>query len=117
MTVRGAIVDAAVRRFEAWSPPPRSSIGGVRERSPCCASAGTRRRALPAPPKSWAAGRPLDVRTRDDHQSTGLRKAYAGQDAVRGISVDVARGEVFGFLGLNGAGKTTTIEILEGYRA
>ncbi len=46
----------------------------------------------------------------------GLRKAYGGQEAVRGIDFEVAAGEVFGFLGPNGAGKTTTIEILEGYR-
>jgi ABC-2 type transport system ATP-binding protein len=46
-----------------------------------------------------------------------LRKTYRGRDAVRGVSFDVAPGEVFGFLGPNGAGKTTTIEILEGYRA
>jgi ABC-2 type transport system ATP-binding protein len=46
----------------------------------------------------------------------GLRKAYGGQEAVRGIDFEVAVGEVFGFLGPNGAGKTTTIEILEGYR-
>ncbi len=41
---------------------------------------------------------------------------YGLNEAVRGISFDVASGEVFGFLGPNGAGKTTTIEILEGYR-
>ena len=35
---------------------------------------------------------------------------------MRGISFEVARGEVFGLLGPNGAGKTTTVEILEGYR-
>jgi ABC-2 type transport system ATP-binding protein len=46
-----------------------------------------------------------------------LRKTYGRRDAVRGLSFDVAPGEVFGFLGPNGAGKTTTIEILEGYRA
>ncbi|MGE3793607.1 MAG: ABC transporter ATP-binding protein [Dehalococcoidia bacterium] len=46
----------------------------------------------------------------------GLRKAYGAFEAVRGIDLDVARGEVFALLGPNGAGKTTTVEILEGYR-
>jgi ABC-2 type transport system ATP-binding protein len=45
-----------------------------------------------------------------------LHKSYGPVDAVRGLSFDVARGEVFGLLGPNGAGKTTTVEILEGYR-
>jgi ABC-2 type transport system ATP-binding protein len=45
-----------------------------------------------------------------------LRMRYGQVEAVRGISFEVAAGEVFGFLGPNGAGKTTTIEILEGYR-
>jgi len=45
-----------------------------------------------------------------------LRKSYDGVEAVRGISFEVASGEVFGLLGPNGAGKTTTVEILEGYR-
>ena len=46
----------------------------------------------------------------------GLRKAYGAVQAVRGLDLDVARGEVFGLLGPNGAGKTTTVEVLEGYR-
>ena len=46
----------------------------------------------------------------------GLRKSYGDVEAVRGIDLEVQRGEVFAFLGPNGAGKTTTVEILEGYR-
>jgi ABC-2 type transport system ATP-binding protein len=45
-----------------------------------------------------------------------LRKSYGDVEAVRGIELDVSRGEIFAFLGPNGAGKTTTTEILEGYR-
>jgi ABC-2 type transport system ATP-binding protein len=52
-----------------------------------------------------------------------LRKQYnkpfsrVTVDAVRGISFDVHRGEIFGFLGPNGAGKTTTIKMLVGLMA
>ena len=45
-----------------------------------------------------------------------LRKSYGETEAVRGVSFEVARGEVFCLLGPNGADKTTTVEILEGYR-
>jgi ABC-2 type transport system ATP-binding protein len=40
--------------------------------------------------------------------------AYGSHEAVRGISFDVAPGEILGFLGPNGAGKSTTIKILTG---
>ncbi len=42
----------------------------------------------------------------------GLVKRYREVEAVRGIDLDVAPGETFGFLGPNGAGKSTTINIL-----
>jgi ABC-2 type transport system ATP-binding protein len=45
-----------------------------------------------------------------------LRKSYGDVEALRGISLRVRTGEVFGLLGPNGAGKTTTVEILEGLR-
>ncbi len=46
----------------------------------------------------------------------GLVKRYGRREAVRGVDLDVRRGEIFAFLGPNGAGKTTTVEILEGFR-
>ncbi len=45
-----------------------------------------------------------------------LRKSYGQVEAVRGVSFEVSRGEVFCLLGPNGAGKTSIVEILEGYR-
>jgi ABC-2 type transport system ATP-binding protein len=41
-----------------------------------------------------------------------LQKSFGEVEAVRGVSFEVAAGEVFGFLGPNGAGKTTTINML-----
>lgn len=45
-----------------------------------------------------------------------LQKSYGDVHAVKGIDLQVAKGEVFALLGPNGAGKTTTVEILEGHR-
>jgi len=53
-------------------------------------------------------------------ETTGLRKSFrsrAGREtklveAVRGVDLQVAEGEIFGFLGPNGAGKTTTLRML-----
>jgi ABC-type multidrug transport system ATPase subunit len=43
-----------------------------------------------------------------------VRYAYGAHEAVKGISFDVAPGEVLGFLGPNGAGKSTTIKMITG---
>src|SRR6201995_4116543 len=53
-------------------------------------------------------------------ETRGLRKSFASRqgkekkvvEAVRGVDLDVADGEIFGFLGPNGAGKTTTLRML-----
>lgn len=50
----------------------------------------------------------LAIRTR------GLRKVFGGKVAVRNLTLDVPRGEVFGFLGPNGAGKSTSVKMLLG---
>lgn len=42
----------------------------------------------------------------------GLTKSYGKVRALRGVDLEVQRGEIFGFLGPNGAGKTTTIRCL-----
>jgi lipooligosaccharide transport system ATP-binding protein len=42
----------------------------------------------------------------------GLRKSFGDFEAVKGIDVDVRRGEAFGFLGPNGAGKSSTMRMI-----
>ena len=44
--------------------------------------------------------------------SRGLRKVYGEIEAVKGVDLDVRRGEIFGLLGPNGAGKSTMIRML-----
>ncbi len=48
-------------------------------------------------------------------KADALTKRYGGLTAIRGVSFQIAKGEVVGFLGPNGAGKTTTMRILTGY--
>ncbi|MGA3148460.1 MAG: ATP-binding cassette domain-containing protein [Acidimicrobiales bacterium] len=47
-----------------------------------------------------------------DKLAKSFRSPRGNVDAVRGVSIDVARGEIFGFLGPNGAGKTTTLRMV-----
>ena len=44
----------------------------------------------------------------------GLTKSFSGRTVVRDLSLQVPKGEIFGFLGPNGSGKTTTIRMLCG---
>jgi ABC-2 type transport system ATP-binding protein len=59
------------------------------------------------PPEHSEPGSPA-IRVR------GLWKRYEGLGAVRGVSFEVAEGEIFGLIGPDGAGKTSTFQILAG---
>jgi ABC-2 type transport system ATP-binding protein len=71
-----------------------------------------------APTRTYALGHEINTLTDTKLaiEVHDLRKSYGEVEAVRGVSFEVGRGEVFCLLGPNGAGKTTTVEILEGYR-
>lgn len=43
-----------------------------------------------------------------------LRKSYGSYQALRGLTMEIDKGELFGFVGPNGAGKTTTMKIIAG---
>jgi ABC-2 type transport system ATP-binding protein len=45
-----------------------------------------------------------------------LQKRYGDNEVLKGVSFEVAQGEIFALLGTNGAGKTTTLECIEGVR-
>ena len=47
-------------------------------------------------------------------KTENLRKEFGSHAAVKGLTLQVEQGEVFGFLGPNGAGKTTSIKMLLG---
>jgi branched-chain amino acid transport system ATP-binding protein len=65
----------------------------------------TDRAAAPAHPV--AAGRPV-------LQVSGLRRAFAGVQAVAGVDLEVAPGEVVAIIGPNGSGKSTTLNLIGG---
>src|SRR6476646_10428317 len=50
-------------------------------------------------------------------RTNDLTKSYGGRTVVRGVSLEIASGEVIGLLGPNGAGKTTTFSMVVGLTA
>src|SRR5580704_7081783 len=77
--------------------------------SPSAATAMTLRRSTW--PRNCNSGRCMATLTIDASQ---LRKTYGTRAAVRDLTLQVGRGEAFGFLGPNGAGKSTSIKMLLG---
>ena len=50
----------------------------------------------------------------DTLRAEGLQKSYKGRQVVRGVDLEISRGEVVGLLGPNGAGKTTSFYMIVG---
>ena len=49
-------------------------------------------------------------------QVSGLKKSYGSHMVLKGLDLQIKKGEVFSLLGVNGAGKTTSLECIEGLR-
>ncbi|MFD6178352.1 MULTISPECIES: ABC transporter ATP-binding protein [unclassified Isoptericola] len=87
------------------------------------ASTTTPAPAPPPAPEGRASARPPAQRSTAHRppdgaavRVRGLAKRYGTKQAVDGLDLDLAAGEIVAVLGPNGAGKTTTVEILEGFR-
>ena len=107
------------------APESRPSVARTRDTEPAYASPHPA--DWPAPPPEDPGGLPIQPTRRPAPASAGsseendiavrvegLRRQFGKFTAVDGISFEVRRGEIFGFLGPNGSGKTTTIRMLTG---
>lgn len=45
---------------------------------------------------------------------SNLKKSYSEKQVLKGVNLNVKKGEILGFVGANGAGKTTTLNIITG---
>jgi branched-chain amino acid transport system permease protein len=88
------------------------------ERAPADDAAGAG--PAPAPGRAAGGGPPVPApapggRSRDPVlRISGLHKRFGGVHAVRGVTLDVRRGEICGLIGPNGAGKTTLFDCVTG---
>ena len=53
---------------------------------------------------------------KDAIQVRGLKKSYGSHTVLKGLDLQIEKGEIFALLGVNGAGKTTALECIEGLR-
>jgi len=86
---------------------------GARARVPAVAAPSPVAVVAPAPPPVAQACAIGDVLL----SARGVRKSFKGVQALRGVDLDVRRGEILGLLGPNGSGKSTFINVASGHYA
>jgi ABC-2 type transport system ATP-binding protein len=96
--------DVALREVRAGTPTLENAFVAILRElegtTPTVDLPGSHRRAARAAGAAIAA--------------TDLRRVFGGFEAVKGVSLEIRPGQIYGLLGANGAGKTTTIKMLCG---
>jgi branched-chain amino acid transport system permease protein len=72
------------------------------------------RRVLPSEEVAAVDYSPLRIEKTGVLHAEGVSKAYAGLQALNGVSIEVRTGEIVGLIGANGSGKSTLINVLSG---
>jgi branched-chain amino acid transport system permease protein len=73
--------------------------------------------AVAAAPGSASARRPIAGAGEVLLRARGVRKSFKGVQALRGVDLELRRGEILGLLGPNGSGKSTFINVASGHYA
>ena len=81
------------------------------------AAAGCAPPSLPKPGGTAARAPRIERRRTASLRAEGISLAFAGLQVLRGVDLELRRGEALGLIGPNGAGKTTLVNVLSGFQA